>query len=111
MKTIRTHQLEIAGHPLTVRSSADPAYVARLAETIESHTQGALDQGAGIVAAGLLAALALADELERTREELASLRAERDAREATRRAEGDTREADLRAAVAERVTALRAAAK
>lgn len=87
MKTIRTHNLQIAGQPLTVRSSATPEYVQGLATQIESRTQSALDQGAGPVAAALLAALALADELNRSQADL------------------DT----LKAALGERLTALRAA--
>lgn len=74
MKTLRTHHLQIAGHPLTVRSSATVEYVEGLAAQIEARTRTALDQGAGPVAAALLAALALADELHRTQEELATLK-------------------------------------
>lgn len=87
MSTIRTHNLQIAGQPLTVRSSATTSYVQGLAAQIESRTQAAIDQGAGPVAAALLAALALADELNRTQTDLD----------------------ELKAAVGERLAALRAA--
>lgn len=87
MKSPRTHRLQIAGQPLTVRSSAETAYVEGLAASIEARVQPALDAGAGPAAAALLAALALADELKRAEDELAQ----------------------IKAALAERVDALRAA--
>lgn len=75
MKSPRTHRLQIAGQPLTVRSPAESQYVEGLAASIEARVQPALDQGAGPVAAALLAALALADELKRSEDELAKIKA------------------------------------
>lgn len=58
-----------------MRSPAETAYVEDLAASIEARVQPALDQGAGPVAAALLAALALADELKRAEDELAQIKA------------------------------------
>lgn len=88
LKSPRNHRIEIAGHALTVRSTADAAYITQLAADLEARVQPALDQGAGVVGAVLLAALGLADELERSK----------------------TDRATLEAAVAERIAALRSAA-
>ena len=70
-----------------MRSPAETQYVEGLAASIEARVRPALDAGAGPVAAALLAALALADELKRAEDELA----------------------EIKAALAERVAALRAA--
>lgn len=69
-----THQLDIAGHSLTVRSSADEAYVQQLADLLDERVRSAAHQGAGPVASVLLTALGLADELTKCREREADLR-------------------------------------
>jgi cell division protein ZapA (FtsZ GTPase activity inhibitor) len=74
LKSPRNHRIEIAGHALTVRSAADAEYVAQLAERLEARVRPALDQGAGVVNAVLLAALGLADELQRAQADLETLK-------------------------------------
>ncbi len=71
---VTTHQLSIAGQRLTIRSSADPAHLERLAAEVDRRVARAGGQGAPPVGAALLAALGLADELEKARGELARLR-------------------------------------
>ncbi|MEZ4473014.1 MAG: cell division protein ZapA [bacterium] len=71
---MKTHTLLIAGQRLTIRSAADSAYLERLAAELETRVKTLGAQGAAPVTAALLAGLALADEAERAREELASLR-------------------------------------
>lgn len=61
------HQLSIAGMTLTVRSTADEAYVRRLAAGVEERVRRAEQQGATSVQAWMLVALGLADELARVR--------------------------------------------
>jgi cell division protein ZapA (FtsZ GTPase activity inhibitor) len=73
---IGTHQLTIAGQRLTVRSAAEPAYVARLAAELDGRIARVGAQGAGPLVAALLAALGLADELEKAQDEAARLRGE-----------------------------------
>jgi hypothetical protein len=69
-----THELTIAGQHLTVRSSADAAYVRSLANLVEERVRRAEQQGATSVHAWMVVALGLADEASRLRTELASLR-------------------------------------
>jgi cell division protein ZapA (FtsZ GTPase activity inhibitor) len=71
-----THQLSIAGQRLTIRSSADAAHLERLAAEVDRRVARAGGQGAPPVGAALLAALGLADELEKARAEMARLRLE-----------------------------------
>lgn len=69
-----THQLVIAGHRLTVRSKADPAYVQALARQLDERVRAVAAQGAGPVGSALLAALAIADELTRALEREEAMR-------------------------------------
>lgn len=71
---MKTHDLRIAGHNLTIRSTADAAYVEALARLVEARVETAREQGAGPVASALLAALSLAEELQRSRDEADRLR-------------------------------------
>ena len=64
---MHTITLDIAGHQITVRSGADEHYVRDLGSLLDERVRQAAKQGAGPVAAVLLTALGLADELEKTR--------------------------------------------
>ena len=72
---MNTYDLVISGHPLTVRSPADDAYVQRLARSVEERVSTASAQGAPPLGGALLAALGLADELMKSRAEVEQLRA------------------------------------
>lgn len=69
-----THELQIAGQHLTVRSPADAAYVRSLAAMVEDRVRRAEQQGATSVHAWMVVALGLADEASRLRTELGTLR-------------------------------------
>ncbi len=71
---VTTHALYIAGHHLTVRSAADADYVQVLARLVDDRILSAGGQGAGPIGSVLLAALALADELKKSEDEVARLR-------------------------------------
>jgi len=68
---VHTYELVICGHPLTVRSSADEAYVQSLARLVDERVRQASAQGAPPTGGALLAALSLADELMKSKGELA----------------------------------------
>jgi cell division protein ZapA (FtsZ GTPase activity inhibitor) len=63
-----THELQIAGQKLTIRTAAERDYVQRLAEMVESRVVRSSARGAALQSAALLAALDLADELVRAQE-------------------------------------------
>ena len=71
---MNTHEITIGGHRLQLRSPADHDYVQALARLVDERVQRVADQGAGPVGTLLLAALGLADELEKTRAEAARLK-------------------------------------
>jgi len=73
---VKTHRLSIAGHVITVRSTADDAYVRSLAEMVDVRVRRVADQGAGPVGTTLLAALGLADEVMQARSRADGLRRE-----------------------------------
>jgi cell division protein ZapA (FtsZ GTPase activity inhibitor) len=68
---MHTYELVICGHPLTVRSTADEAYVQSLARLVDERVRQASAQGAPPTGGALLAALSLADELMKSKGELA----------------------------------------
>lgn len=70
---MNTYELVICGHPLTVRSTADEAYVQSLARLVDERVKQASAQGAPPTGGALLAALALADELMKSKGELARI--------------------------------------
>ena len=65
----RSISVTIAGHPLTLKSDADEAYVHKLAKMVDDRVRAAQDSSRAVAvhAAALLAALQLADELEHER--------------------------------------------
>jgi cell division protein ZapA (FtsZ GTPase activity inhibitor) len=71
---VKTHEITIGGHQLRLRSPADPEYVQALAELVDERVQMVASQGAGPVGTILLAALGLADELEKAKGEAARLK-------------------------------------
>jgi cell division protein ZapA (FtsZ GTPase activity inhibitor) len=68
------HELHIAGQHLTVRSTADAAYVRGMASMLEERVRRAEQQGATSIHAWMIVALGLADESSRLRSELDGLR-------------------------------------
>jgi hypothetical protein len=68
------HELHIAGQHLTVRSTAEVAYVRGMAAMLEERVRRAEQQGATSIHAWMIVALGLADEATRLRTELDELR-------------------------------------
>ena len=113
---MRTHNLTIADQHITVRSAATPAYVGRLAATLDERVRRVAEQGADRAGAALVVALGLADELARLEEALTETRAQLDvthgslrAAHAALAAAEDTRTA-VQAAMVRDARLLRAAA-
>ena len=72
MSEMQRVEVEILGQKYTIRSEADPAYIRELAAYVEKRVKGVEGQmrGQDPVKALALAALYIADELFRAREEL-----------------------------------------